>query len=344
MVERADYAQAVAAQPENLELAQRSLSVALEGRQLPRWKPGQTVGIVAMGASTHSANALVYALGCSGIRAVNLTASDLDLFPAEFQPADHYVIVSESGRSPEPISAARRLTPGRRVVITNFPSSPVAEVVDYVLPLGGFLDSGVYTIGYTSTLLAYALLLESAGVSGWAPDAAGVADRVREAIAAYGEAANRVAAIIESVAAVDFVGRGMSYAAAAEGALVFRESLGLPTAAFETYQYLHGPMEGSRRGTALVVFGDDRELTLIDSVLDAGVKVILVTTADASELTAPEHENLTVFRLPDSTTGFARAIVEILIVQLIAGGVSQRLGRPIGDFTYRQGDTKLPLD
>jgi glutamine---fructose-6-phosphate transaminase (isomerizing) len=337
---RADYAQAVAAQPENLGVAYRSVSAALDGMALPRWKPGETVGVVAMGASTHSANALVYALCSSGIRGVNLTASDLALYPTDFQPADHYVIVSESGRSPEPIAASKRFTPGRRAVITNAPHSPITRVVDYVIPLGGFLDSGVYTIGYTATLMAYALLLDAAGVPGWASQVDRLPERVAEAIDDHSSIVRHIAGQISGVEAVDFVGRGMSFAAAAEGALVFREALGLPTAAFETYQYLHGPMEGAHRNTGLIVFGDERELSLIDSVVDTGTKVVLVTAADPSH---SDHENLTVVQLPAHFAGFGRAVVETVIMQLVAGSIANLRGLSIGEFTYRQSDTKLPL-
>jgi glucosamine--fructose-6-phosphate aminotransferase (isomerizing) len=344
MVEKEDFAEAVAAQPENLERTRLCVAAALSELRLPQWLPGQTVAVVSMGASSHSANALVAALVASGLRGMNITASDFALYPAGYQVADHYVLVSESGRSPEPIAAAGKMTVGRRIGITNVPASPLSGVTDFLLPLGGFVDSGVYTIGYTATLLAYALLLEAVGVPGWATDVDAIPGLVREALGAHGVTARAAARGLEHVSAIDFVGRGFSAAAAAEGALVFREATRRPTAAFETYQYLHGPMEGAGERTALVVFGDGRELTLIDSVLGTGAKVILITTADHAKLANPEHEDLTVIELPRELKGFARAIVEMVVVKLCAGALADLDGIPIGNFVYRQSDTKLAIN
>ena len=328
MVEREGFAAAVAAQPENLKRTRRSVGAALSELRLPQWLPGQTVAVVSMGASSHSANALVAALAASGLRGMNITASDFALYPAGYQVADHYVLVSESGRSPEPIAAAGSMTTGRRIGITNFPASRLAGVTDFLLPLGGFIDSGVYTIGYTATLLTYALLLEAVGVPGWATDVDAIPGLVQQAIAAHGVTGQAAARSLEHASAIDFVGRGISSAAAAEGALVFREGTRRPTAAFETYQYLHGPMEGVGERTALVVLGDGRELTLIDSVLGTGAKVILITTADRAMLANPEHEDLTVIQLPLELTGFARAIVEMVVLQLCAGALADFDGVP----------------
>lgn len=354
MNEAAGYMEAVHGQPANLDVAYQSVAGALANARIAPWRPGETVAVVAMGASSHSAHALVTALSGAGIRAVSLAASDIELYNTDAQPADHYVIVSESGRSPEPVSAARRLTAGRRIGVTNAPDSPLADVVDAVIPLGGFSDSGVYTIGYTATLLAYALLLDHAqvsashndGISGanssFASHVDHISTRVSRSLELFDPAARILADRLASVHAIDFVGHGMSLASAAEGALLFREAVGTPTSAFDTYQYLHGPMESLDAGRGLIVFGDGRELGLIDSVCDAGVLICLVTKRPQSEIPGADHENVMVITLPDDVVGFGRSIVEVLLPQLTAGYCAQLRGRTPGQFRYRQKDTKLP--
>ena len=109
------FVDAMRAQPEHLELARTTVGRSLDAAVLAPWRPGETVGIVAMGASSHSGHALVAVLAGAGVRAVNLVASELFFGAPGFQPADHYVLVSESGRSPEPIAAGRSLTDGRRI-------------------------------------------------------------------------------------------------------------------------------------------------------------------------------------------------------------------------------------
>ncbi|WP_167131092.1 SIS domain-containing protein [Paramicrobacterium chengjingii] len=342
-MERINYDRAVRDQPVNLERAHRSVLRALDSAPIEPWAPGDTVAVVAMGASSHSAHALVFALVAAGIRAFPLTASDASFYAHGSQPADHYVIVSESGRSPEPIEAARHFTRGRRIGITNVADSPLAEVVDVVLPLGNFDDAGVYTIGYSATLLAYALLCGRA-CDRSAEGLPEVPNRVAAGLEEFDAPAHRMAEKLRDTRTVDFVGQGMSLAAASEGALMFREALAIPAAAFDTYQYLHGPMEPLRAGSGLIIFGDGRELTLVDSVLDAGVQTCLITAASTSDLPRPTHENLEVIRLPDGVNGFVRSILEGLVSQLIVGHHAAVSGRVPGEFTYRQADTKLPVE
>ncbi|WP_166997670.1 SIS domain-containing protein [Paramicrobacterium fandaimingii] len=341
-MKRIDYDTAVRDQPSALERAHRSIAHALAESAIEPWRAGDTVAVVAMGASTHSAHALVFALLGSGVRAFSLTASDASLCAPDTQPADHYVIVSESGRSPEPIEAARRFTPGRRIGITNVADSPLAAEVDVVLPLGDVDDSGVYTVGYTATLLAYAMLCEHV-IGMPVGDTAAIPARVASALSSFDGGAQIVAERLSAARTVDFVGRGTSLAAASEGALMFREALALPTAAFDTYQYLHGPMEPLREHSALVVFGDERELSLVDSVLDSGVQVCLVTQRPLADLARPNHENLVVISIAADVAGFERSIHEALVPQLIVGHAAARMGRRPGEFTYRQPDTKIPI-
>jgi fructoselysine-6-P-deglycase FrlB-like protein len=334
-----DFRAAVHSQPEQLALAARSIATALDRHELRQWNPGETVALIAMGASSCSAHAAVAALTAAGIRSVNLTASDLAQTATGFQPGDHYVIVSESGRSPEPIAAARRLTHGRRLAITNFPDAAISDVADVIVPLGGFADSRVYTIGYTATLLAYSLLFDRVGVAS-SGEMKGVPDLVRRSLAGFSGVAAEVAAALGEVSSVDFVGHGFSYATATEGALLFRESLRIHTAAFETYQYLHGPMEALGRGPALVVFGDGREVGLARQAADAGVFTVLVTAAPDAGARG-RHGNLTVVPLPAGIEGFARSIVEMVLVQSVALAHSELTGTPVGEFLFHQDDTKL---
>jgi glutamine---fructose-6-phosphate transaminase (isomerizing) len=341
VVDKTDFVSALGAQADNLNVTLEEVLTALVSADLPSWQKGQTVAVVAMGASSHSGVALVAALAREGIRSVNLTASDLELAAPGFQPGDHYVIVSESGRSPEPIRAADGFTPGRRIGITNDPQARLSASVDVVLPLGGWPDSRVYTSGFTATLLTYAALVRHQCPSSQVTDPAMIPDIAASTLADYGEHAERAAQLLEKVHAVDFVARGVSGAAAAEGALVVREGARLHAAAYDTYQYIHGPMEPLGPGSGLVVLGDDRELPMVDMVLDRGIKVVLLTQAPATDLARPGHENLLVVPVPAGITGLARAVLETVFVQMLTLRHSARSGIDIDEFLFDQPDTKL---
>jgi fructoselysine-6-P-deglycase FrlB-like protein len=345
MADKAKFRDTLWAQPETLDLAYRSVLSSLESVSLPLWKKGDTVAAIAMGASSHSAHALVHALMQAGMRGVNITASDLVDAPDGFQPADSFLLVSESGRSPEVVNAARKLTPGRRVGITAFPEASISAVVDYCINLGGFPDSRVYVTGYTATLMAYSLMLHHSGVvSAATPVVTNGGDLVRRALRDYEAVAATIAEKLQAVTNIDCVGHGFSYSSATESALIFREAVRLPASAFDTFQYLHGPMQSGKKGTALLVFGDGRELPMIQSQVEAGVEVILVTAASEwaiRQVIDSVPPNLSIVRVPDGVKGFGRAIVEIVLIQLIADASAVITGNVIEDYIYRQADTKL---
>ena len=340
MTDREPFSTAVWKQPETLEHAVRHITASVDAARIAPWKAGETVAVIAMGASTHSAHALVAALAERGVRSANLTASDLLDSPAGFEPGDHYVVVSESGRSPEPIEAARRLAPGRRIAVTNYPEAQIAEVADQVVGYGGIPDSPVYTAGYLATLVSYGALIRAAGLPE-AIDEGAVPQQVGAALERYRAAAADAAALFDGVRSADLVGRGYSYTSAAQGALVFREALRLPTAPYETFQYLHGPMEAAGQGTGLVVFGDGRELDIVRDQAEAGVKVLVVSAAPAERLAELAHDNVLTVPLPAHETGLTRVITETIVIHLVTEAIAARRGITIEEFLYSQPDTKL---
>lgn len=341
MVSKIDFATALAEESRNMSVSARTIEEAVAALALEPWRPEDTVAVVAMGASTHSGEALVATLTAAGRRCVNLTASDLALAPAGFQPADHYVIVSESGRSPEPTDAARGFTRGRRIGITNDPSAPLAEVVDHVVPLGGWSDSRVYSSGFVATLMAYAALVHRQLPEVEVVELSSVPHLVEQALRDLQPAAKQAAALLGSVVAVDLVARGASAAAAAEGALMVREGCRLPSASYDTYQYIHGPMEPLSGRVGLVVLGSERELPVVRQVLERGVPVVLVTQATDD---LPVDDNLVVVPLDPSLQGIARAIVETVFLQQLTLEHTLLSGIDIDEFLFEQPDTKVGDD
>ena len=328
-------------QPKQLAVAYTKLMRDLDAATLTEWKQGETVGIVAMGASHNSGHALVMVLAAAGFRAVNIVASDLLLAAPGYQPADHYVIVSESGRSPEPIDAGRGLTVGRRVGISNFPDGQIAEVLDVALGLGELSDSGIYTVGYTATLMAYALLLDRVGLVPAAEDVARIPSIVEEALTAFDAVATELARVVANASAIDVIGRGTSFSSACEFALMVREGLRIPSCHYETFEYLHGPMESVTPSTLVVVFGDGRELTVPNELVAAGVSIVLVTAAMQSEIPAAGQAGLTIVHIDSTLSQFVRPIVETVFGQLVLARAIEYLPFALEDFRFEDLGTKI---
>ena len=340
MSTRIPFLDAMASQPEQLVHVLASISASLDAAELPPWTDGSTLGVVAMGASRNSGHALVAALAQHGVRAVNTPASELLLGDAGFQPADYYVVVSESGRSPEPLDAARRLGGSKRVGVTNFPHAQIAGCVDAVVSLGEVPDSGVYTVGYTGTLLAYSLLL---GRLGLLPktDLGDVPALVGDTLARYADAADQAAGVLAAADSIDVVGQGTSYGAAAELGLMLREGIRTPAAVFETFEYLHGPMECLTPTSAVVLFGDGRETTVPDRLVAAGVPVVLITASDS--VPAEGSDGVQVIRIAPQADPLVRAVVEIVVAQLLLAAAARKRGVPIDEFVFENLGTKLEV-
>jgi len=326
---KADFREAIASQPQWLQRAADLAGEAL-GPVSQMWGTDETVAVVGMGASTNAGAVFVASLRERGVRAINLDASAVSRFPPGHKPADHVIVVSESGRSPEPIAAVARMGVAP-IVVTNDPASPVTVGASLVVPLGGFVDSGVYTIGYTTTLVALAAIASAFGAPVAEPGSlAGVAEA---ALSDFAGIAPSLAAALDERWFLDIVGQGPSAGSAQAAALLFREAPGMATAPFETLQYLHGPMESSGPHSATLLFGDGRANGVAAQLRDAGALVIQLVTHHGSTPGAC-HLSMT-------ADGYAGAVAEIVFAQLIAAELASRRGIKVGDFRFPQTDTKL---
>jgi glutamine---fructose-6-phosphate transaminase (isomerizing) len=331
-----DYYQAVGSQPANLERSAVSVRNGLEDKDLTPWRNG-VLAVASMGASTHAGHALVDCLRRNGRRAFNLDASSIMMLADAVDLADSYVFVSEGGRSRETVDAASRVQPGRRLGLTNQPDSPFGEVIDVVVDLGHGPDSPVYTVGYTATLQAFGLLAEELCHEYGGEDWKSLPGQVEETLSTCAPVIAGIASGAASLSSVDFVGCGASLSSAAEGALLLRESTRMATAAFETYQYLHGPMESLDVDCGCIIFGNEREVQLAGYLAERGVFTLLVTSAEVQP-----QASLRVVQIPE-VGPISRTILEILPVQLLAGELARLRGLEIKDFLYHQDDSKIAV-
>lgn len=324
------FYEGIARQPESLASSAQSVRRTL--KEVAPLVPGALVGLVGIGASEHVARSAASAWRVLGIRAVAVSAAELQ--GSELPLADVYVAMSESGRSAETVAAVKG-APGRRLGITNDPGAPLADVVDEVLPLDSGPDSPIYTTGYTATLQAVGLLGEH--WAGTSSDWTMLPGLVTEVIDDARKTVTGLADAFHKARIVDVVASGTSVATGGEGALMMRESARLHTASHETYNYLHGPMEAVDSEAACVVIGGGRELRLARELAGLGCPTLLITSSTDVE----DTDHLTVLRLPEPASPLAGAVLEILPLQLLAAEVAVRRGLQADGFRYEQDDIKL---
>lgn len=334
------YNEAVRAQGDSLRSSAAAVTGQLAGLDLAPWR-GRRLGLVGMGASANAILPALRPLWAAGLPAAPWLGSELSQAgPAA--AAEAVIAVSQGGQSAEIVAALRGLPAGcPALAVTDKPGSPVADLAAATLDLALPGDSNVRTIGYTGTIQALGLLADAlapghAPAAGW--------DALPAAIDRLVPAAERLAAEVldrmRGAAAFDVVGSGVHAGTAAQGALLLREVAKVPAAGYETYQYLHGPVEAAGPGLALLITGGEREARLAAQMAGAGAAVVLVTAAPLAGGTVPEVPGLAVFGLP-AVAPVAEAILGILPAQAIAGALADAAGLPDGEFRFHQDDTKV---
>lgn len=255
--------------------------------------------------------------------------------------------MSQTGKSAE-VYAALRDTQCPRLVVTDVEGSPLAGFAEAVVPLSLLPDSNVRTIGYTGTIQALGLLRDSlagrdrtAGANQTWDDAA---DGLEALLPAAGELAEGLLPRLRGVTAFDVVGSGVHAGTALQGALLLREVCKLPATGYETYQYLHGPIEAAEAGRVVVAIGGAREAKLAADLAAAGSTVLHVAagpTAPAGQGMSGGGPGIPATFTVTAAEPLAQAVLAILPLQTITAQLAEDLGLPDGEFRYHQDDTKV---
>ena len=291
-----------------------------------------------MGASY---NAIATALPFYRSRLANpvwaLVASDLLAgTPAPRAERPAVIAVSQSGRSREVVESLRRAPAEARLGLTAEPGAALGAVVDAVVDLSISEDSAVRVIGYTATVQGLVLMAEAlAGASLRGQSSDNLLDLVEGCVQAAERAAEEFLGDGACPVSVDFVGTGSHTGTAAQGALLVREACRRHAAGYDTYQYLHGPVEAVQTGAVLVAVGSGREVALARSLGHAGARVLLVTEAAVE----PEA-GMVVLGLPGLQTPLSW-LPAVVAVQVLAWKMAQRLGLTVETFQHHQDDTKV---
>jgi glutamine---fructose-6-phosphate transaminase (isomerizing) len=238
----------IAEQPERIKsllAAQRKtverIAAEIQKREI------QYVFLAARGTSDNAGRYANYLLGA--MNGLPLALATPSLFTYYKQPPilkNALVVgISQSGKSPDIVSV---LEEGKQqncltLAITNQPTSPLAQVSDFVIDLKAGPEKAVAaTKTYTSELMAVAMLsaalssnkkawTELAKVSGWMKQALKQSDFISQA-------AQRYRFIDQTVV----LGRGFNYATAFEWALKMKELTYIIAEPYSSADFAHGPI------------------------------------------------------------------------------------------------------
>ncbi len=319
--ERMRYIDAVRTQGKSLRASRTAVTDRLRSLDLTPWRQ-RRLALVGMGASSNAISAALPGYWAAGLPAASWAGSEFGLAgPAA--AAEAVIAVSQTGKSAE-VYAALRDTQCPRLVVTDVEGSPLAGFAEAVVPLSLLPDSNVRTIGYTGTIQALGLLRDSlagrdrtAGANQTWDDAA---DGLEALLPAAEELAEGLLPRLRGVTAFDVVGSGVHAGTALQGALLLREVCKLPATGYETYQYLHGPIEAAEAGRVVVAIGGAREAKLAADLAAAGSTVLHVAagpTAPAGQAMSCGGPGIPATFTVTAAEPLAQAVLAILPLQTI---------------------------
>jgi glucosamine--fructose-6-phosphate aminotransferase (isomerizing) len=304
------------------------------------WKKIEHVTIVACGTAYHAGLAGARMLeDVAGIRAEAYIASEFNGELHKFYPGTLLVVVSQSGETADTL-AALRTSKARGIpvmAITNVIGSSAYREADLVLPtMAGPEIAVASTKAYTTQVLAFALLSIAMGSAHGTlkpEEAEKLAAAIREIPGKVEEVLkNRdywksVAERISTHRDAFFIGRGLDYPVAMEGALKLKEISYIHAEAYAAGELKHGTLALITDGVPVLALASQPELrhhmmSNVEEVRARGGDVLLLTNQPVKS----EGVNLAV--LPETNPLLAPILVTVPL-QLMAYYAAVKLGRDV---------------
>nr|WP_202511689.1 SIS domain-containing protein [Streptomyces sp. SID3343] len=319
-----------------VELAALREVVAEFPKRPDLWRPGRRrILLAGIGASHAALASPLYALRADGVDASRSDCSD---YPVAVGAPDVVVALSQSGRSRETADLVRRFRVDGvdTLAVTNARESPLREAAAATLTLGGYPDSRVSTVGFVVTYASLGMLADVMATGRVDERWAELPDLIEESVARNGAVLADFAAGPLTSGPVDVVASAPQLTTAEAVALLFREGPLVPSTAYGTRAYLHGPMDCASAETSHVVVGGTRELALARQLLEKPTAVLTVT--DGTEEAPVGAVSVTV---PAGLTAPQRALVEVCVLQTLVAQTAEARGNPVDEVAFSRHDTKI---
>ena len=175
--------------------------------------------------------------------------------PMEHMAEQPFIVVSQSGKSPDLLASAEVAREAGAIVIAivNNENSPLVRLADIVMPLrAGPERSVAATKSFIATLAAFAQIMsECIDRQAFEPVISALPDQLSHAWAASWDEA---LAPFTQARSLFVLGRGPSFGIGLEAALKFKETCGIHAEAFSTAEVAHGPMAVVDRNFPILVF------------------------------------------------------------------------------------------
>jgi glucosamine--fructose-6-phosphate aminotransferase (isomerizing) len=249
------------------------------------------------------------------------------------------IVISQSGETADTLAALREAKARglASVAITNHAGSTMAKEADASLPTYAGIEKAIPATKSFTTQLAVLYLttlylarlrgrMTSHAVSGFCQQLNAVVGAMREVLPDWEAGAQAFAAQLHSANSVLYLGRGIHYAIAREGALKLKESAYVQAEGLPAGELKHGPNALVSKNTPLVMLAT-RDKDDPDSVLRYGKTVQLIRDmhTQGAEIFVlisegdTEIEDLTphTIRVPEASE-YLLPVLEVVPLQLVA--------------------------
>ena len=313
--------------------------VTLEDLPEGTFEDVERVLFVACGTSYHAA---MYGTSLLQRRDVPASTSLASEFANEPMPVDEetlVVAVTQSGETADTLAALREAKEegARTLAVTNVVGSTAAREVDDVLYIRAGPEIGVAaTKTFSSQVATLGLLAERLRIDvgdGERPD-----EEFLEGLEAVPDAVDRILEthhtdqVARSYAGMEsyfFIGRGIGYPVALEGALKFKEITYEHAEGFAAGELKHGPLALVTPETVVIaVFtGENDEKTLhnVREVQSRGAPVVAVAPESATEAARVADDVIEVPDAPEELSG----LLSNVVLQLLSYYAADLRDRPI---------------
>ncbi|WP_331233291.1 glutamine--fructose-6-phosphate transaminase (isomerizing) [Natronorarus salvus] len=295
----------------------------------------ENVQLVACGTSFHASLYGAYLLNARGIPAQALLASE---YPVRLPPVTEntlVIAVTQSGETADTLTAieSARAAGARTLAVTNVVGSSAARVCDDTVFIRAGPEIGVAaTKTFSSQILALLSIVEGLA------DEPGERSSYTEAIEALPEqvqwildtsTSRRIAERYRTGDRFLFIGRGLGYPVALEGALKMKEISYEHAEGFAAGELKHGPLALVTPSTVVfAVFTGRQDEKLLNNVEEArtrGASVVAVAAPSDGRIEGRVDDVLVIPRTHPDLAGLLANVQ----LQLVSYHAADLLGRPI---------------
>ena len=257
------------------------------------------------------------------------------------------LVLSQSGETSDTLAVLNEAQrKGQKTLaITNAPASTMAHLADVSMPLAAGAEKAIpATKSFTCQLAALYILalyesarvhsIDTASIAHLAAELQAIPQMIQAALERWRSQASSLALRYKTAASFLFLGRGVHYAIAREGALKLKEASYVHAEGYPAGELKHGPNALVSEQVPLVVIATvdraleasiaryDKTIQLLRDVKAEGARVIAVANADDENIAALVNDVIRIERSPE----YLMPILEVVPLQLFAYFMAIELG------------------